>query len=101
MLYIRQRNYYCLIPPIPGLGYKEVCLMFQTEVCELVIIYMLNLLSKEYNKSGFRLYRDDGLTVLKKKSGPQSELVKENIQKISEKHRLDIIIKFNMKTVII
>ena len=74
--------------------------MFQAEVCELVGTYMLNLLSKKYNKNGFCLYHDDGLTVLKNKSGPQSEPVKENIEKIFKKHRLDIIRKFNMKTVI-
>ena len=43
------------------------------EVCELVGTYMLNLLSKKYNKNDFGLYRNDGLAVLKNKSGPQSE----------------------------
>ena len=52
------------------------------EVCELVGTYMLNVLSKKYNKNDFGLYRDDGLAVLKNKSGPQSEQVKKNIQKI-------------------
>ena len=37
------------------------------EVCELVGTYMLNLLSKKYNKNDFGLYRDDGLAILKKK----------------------------------
>ena len=37
------------------------------EVCELVGTYMLNLLSKKYNKNNFGLYRDDRLAVLKKK----------------------------------
>ena len=49
------------------------------EVCELVGTYMLNVLPKKYNKNDFGLYRDDGLAVLKKKSGPQSEQVKKNI----------------------
>ena len=52
------------------------------EVCELVSTYMLNLLSKKYNKNDFGLYRDDGLAILKNKSGLQSEQVKKNIQKI-------------------
>ena len=47
------------------------------EVCELVGTYMLNVLSKKYNKNDFGLYRDDGLAVLKNKSGPQSEQVKK------------------------
>ena len=60
---------------------------------------MLNLLSKKYNKNDFGLYRDDGLAVLKNKSGPQSEQVKKNIQKIFKEHGLDIIIQCNMKIV--
>ena len=69
------------------------------EVCELVGTYMLNVLSKKYNKNDFGLYRDDGLAVLKKKSGPQSKQVKKNIQKIFKDHGLDIVIQCNMKVV--
>ena len=69
------------------------------EVCELVGTYMLNLLSKKYNKNDFGLYRDDGLPVLKNKSGPQSEQVKKNTQKIFKEHGLDITIQCNMKVV--
>ena len=69
------------------------------KVCEFVGTYMLNLLSKKYNKNDFGLYRDDGLAVLKNKSGPQSEQVKKNIQKIFKEHGLDIVIQCNMKIV--
>ena len=69
------------------------------EVCELVGTYMLNLLSKNYSKNNFRLYRDDRLAVFKNKSGSQSEPVKRNIHKIFKKHELDIIIQCNMKMV--
>ena len=69
------------------------------EVCEVVGTYMLNLLSKKYNKNNFGLYRDDGLAVLKNKSGPQSEQVKKNIQKIFKKYGLDITIQCNLKIV--
>ena len=58
---------------------------------------MLYVLSKKYSKNHFGLYRDDGLAVLKNKSGPQSEQVKKNIQKIFKEHGLDIIIQCNMK----
>ena len=47
------------------------------EVCELVDTYVLNALSQKYIKKKFRLYRDDGLAVLKNKSGLQSEQVKK------------------------
>ena len=43
------------------------------KVCKLVGTYMLNLLSEKYNKNDFGVYRDDGLAILKNKSGPQSE----------------------------
>ena len=71
----------------------------RAEVCQLVGTYMLNVLSKKYNKNDFGLYQDYGLTVLKNKSGPQSEQVKKNIQKIFKEHGLDIIIQCNMKVV--
>ena len=71
----------------------------RAEVCELLGTYMLNLLTKSYNKNDFGLNRDDGLAVLKTKSEPQSEKVKKNIQKIFKEHGLDIIIKCNMKLV--
>ena len=59
--------------------------------------YMLNLLSKKYNDNDFGLHRDDGLAVLKNKSGLQSEQVKKNIQKIFKEHGLDIIMQCKMK----
>ena len=71
----------------------------RAEVCELVGTYMLNVLSKKYNKNDFGHYPDDELAVLKNKSGPQSEQVKKNIQKIFKEHGLDIIIQCNMKVV--
>ena len=66
------------------------------EVCELVDTYMFNVLSKKYSKNDFGLYQNDALAVLKNKSGPQSEQVKKNIQKIFKELWLDIIIQCNM-----
>ena len=43
------------------------------EVRKFMGTYMCNLLSKKYNKNDFGFYRDDGLAVLKNKSGLQSE----------------------------
>ena len=67
------------------------------EVCEIASTYMLNLLSKKYNKKYFGLYRDDGLAVLKNKSGSPSEHVKKSIQKILKEYELDIIIQISYK----
>ena len=69
------------------------------KVCELVGTYMLNLLSKKYDKNDSGLYRDDRLAILKKKSGTQSEQAKKNIQKIFKEHGLDIIMQCSMKIV--
>ena len=57
------------------------------------------LISGKYNKKDFRLYRDYGLGVVKNKSGPETEKVKKNIQKIFKENKLDIIIQCNMKIV--
>ena len=54
-------------------------------------------LKKQQNYFG--LYQGDGLAVLKNESGPQSEKVKKNIQKVFKEHGLDIIIECNMKVV--
>ena len=43
------------------------------EVCELVDTYMLSLILEKYNKKDFGLYRDDGLGVVKTKSGPEKK----------------------------
>ena len=43
------------------------------EVCKLVGTYMLSLISEKYNKKDFGLYRDDGLGVVKTKSGPEKK----------------------------
>ena len=40
------------------------------EVCELVDTYILDVLSKKYNKNDFGLHRDDRLAVFKNKSRP-------------------------------
>ena len=66
---------------------------------QLVGTYMLNLLSKKYNKTDFGIYRDDGLAVLKNKNGLQSEQARKNIQNISKEYGFDIIIQCNIKIV--
>ena len=69
------------------------------EFTVLVSTYILNILSKKYNKNDFGPYRDDGLVVFKNHSGTQSEQVTKNIQKRFKEHGLDIFIKCNMKVV--
>ena len=55
------------------------------EVCELVGIFMLNKIREKYNKNDINLYRDDGPTVFKNISGPESECIKRNFQALFKK----------------
>ena len=48
------------------------------EVCELIGTYMLFLISEKHNKKDI----GDELGVAKNKSGPETEKIKKNIQKI-------------------
>ena len=41
------------------------------EVCEHVGTFLLNKISEKYDKNNIGLYRDDGLSVFKNKSGTQ------------------------------
>ena len=69
------------------------------EVCELVGIYLQSLLAEKYDKSDFGLYRDDGLAVFRNVSGPQSERIKKEFQKVFKENHLDIVISCNVKIV--
>ena len=69
------------------------------EVCELVGSFLLHQLSNKYNKKDIGLYRDEGLTVFKNKSGPQAERIKKDFQKIFRENDLNIVIKCNLKIV--
>ena len=60
------------------------------EVCELVGIYIQSQLSKMFDKKNFGLYRDDGLAVFRKISGPESERVKK-IRKTMKRRLFGII----------
>ena len=43
------------------------------KVCELLGTYMLSVISEKFSKEDFRLYCDDELGVVKKKSGPEAK----------------------------
>ena len=51
------------------------------EVCELIGIFLLNLLGRQYDPKNIGLYRDDGLSIFKNCSGPQMEKIKKRLQK--------------------
>ena len=69
------------------------------EVCELIGIFLLKLLGRQYNTKNSSLYRDDGLSIFKNWSGLQMEKIKKRLQKVFKNNGLDIIIACNMKIV--
>ena len=69
------------------------------EVCELIGIFLLNLLGRLYDMKNIGLYRDDGLSIFKNCSGPQMEKIKKHLQKVFKNNGLDIIIECNTKVI--
>ena len=70
------------------------------DICELVGIFMLSLLSKKYISDNKNLYCEDGLSVFRNISGQQTEKHKIITEKIFKDKGLQIIIKCNLKIVI-
>ena len=66
------------------------------EVCELVGLYLLNLLTNEFGKHNIGLYRDDGLSCFQNISGPDSEKIKKKMCKIFKENRLNITVECNL-----
>ena len=69
------------------------------EVCELVGCYILNQLSTVMRNELVGLYRDDGLGIMKKMSGPEIERKRKQIIKIFKDCGLNITIKTNLTSV--
>ena len=67
------------------------------EVCELIGIFLLNLLGRQYDTKNIGLYRDDGLSIFKNCSGPQMGKIKKHLQKVFKNNGFDVIIECNMK----
>ena len=54
----------------------------RAEVCELVGLYLLNILKSGFGGNNTGLHRDDGLSCFENKSGPELEKIKKKIRKI-------------------
>ena len=67
------------------------------EVCELVGTFLLEKISKICNKSNIGLYRDDGLSIFRNKSGTQLEKMKKNLQRLFKEYDLEITAESNLK----
>ena len=77
---------YFLVKTMYGWKKKDVTMGSYdgAELCELVGLYLLDLLTKEFGKQNIGLYRDDGLSCFENISGPDSEKIKKNYLKSSK-----------------
>ena len=66
------------------------------EICELVGLFILNKLSNIIPIKDLGLYRDDGLAVLRNKSGPEMERTRKNIIKAFKEIELNITAETNL-----
>ena len=70
----------------------------RAEVCELVGLDLLNLLTNDFGKHSINLHAADGLSCFQNISGPDSEKIKTKMCKISKENRLNITVECNLGT---
>ena len=68
----------------------------RAELCELVGLYLLNILKSEFVGKNIGLCRDDGFSCFENNSGPELEKIKKNICKIFKDNGSNIIIETNL-----
>ena len=66
------------------------------EICELVGLFILNKISKILGTENVGLYRDDGLAIIRSKSGPEMERTKKAIIQLFKSINLKITIECNL-----
>ena len=69
------------------------------EVCELIAIFLLNLLGRQYVTKNIGLHGDYRLSIFKNCSDPQMEKIKKQLQKVCKNNGLDVFIECSMKIV--
>ena len=68
------------------------------EVCELVGLLLLHAIENEniFERNKFGIFRDDGLSIVKSKSGPYIERISKKLRKVFSKFDLKITIDSNI-----
>ena len=69
------------------------------ETCELIGLYILDILGNKFGKEIFGLYRDDGLACLKNLNGHQSDKLRKDIMKVFKEMGLALTIQSNLTMV--
>ena len=59
-----------------------------SEICEITGLFMLKKLAERFGKDNIGLYRDDGLALLRKSSGPKAERARKDLIAIFKKYDL-------------
>ena len=67
------------------------------EICELVGLFLLFELMKQFGKDCVGLYRDDGLAVFQNMSGPEADRTRKRIIQVFRDNGLQITIETNLK----
>ena len=67
------------------------------EVCELVELYLLDILRKDFGENKIGFYRDDELSCFRNISGPESPKIEKKICKIFKQHGLNITVVCNLR----
>ena len=66
------------------------------EICEPVVLYLLNKLSTVIDKSSVGLYRDDGLAAINNANGPKLDRIRKDIIALFKEEGLSITIETNL-----
>ena len=69
------------------------------EICKRVGLFLLSTLRDKFKSNDIGLYRDDGLALFKRTSGPQAERKRKEIIKHFKNHALAITIQSNFHIV--
>ena len=62
----------------------------RAKLCELVGLYFLDILRKEFGDNKIGLYGDDGLQYFGNLSGPLLEKIKKKLYRIFKQHGLNV-----------
>ena len=76
-----------------------MCSFDGAEICELVGLYIQSKLEKILPKSNFRLYRDDGLALLRNLNGQETDKVRKNIIRVFKDTGFSLKIETKLKEV--
>ena len=70
---------------------------YRAEVSELMLLYLLVILRKEFGNNKIGLYRDDGVSCFQNLSGPESEKIDKKLFKNFKQHWLNITVECHLR----